>query len=38
MHGSQEWDEYLATGIDPTGGGIGPNFDPTSARTGPHQE
>ena len=28
MHGSLEWDEYLATGIDPTGGCIGPDFDP----------
>ena len=28
MHGSQEWDEYLATGIDPTGGSIGPDFNP----------
>ena len=28
MHGSLEWDEYLATGIDPTGGRLGQDFDP----------
>lgn len=22
------WDEYLSTGIDPTGGELGPDFDP----------
>lgn len=22
------WDEYLSTGIDPTGGALGPDFDP----------
>ncbi len=22
------WEEYLSTGIDPTGGELGPDFDP----------
>ena len=22
------WEEYLSTGIDPTGGKLGPDFDP----------
>lgn len=24
----ESWDYYLATGVDPTGGRIGPDFDP----------
>lgn len=24
----QAWEEYLSTGIDPTGGELGPDFDP----------
>ena len=28
MHSDPSWDEYLSTGIDPTGGALGPNFDP----------
>ena len=27
-----EWDEYMCTGIDPTGGGLGPDFDPETGR------
>lgn len=26
------WEEYMSTGIDPTGGELGPNFDPASGR------
>lgn len=28
MVSDASWDEYLATGIDPTGGRIRPDFDP----------
>lgn len=28
MHSDPSWDEYLSTGIDPTGGRLGPDFDP----------
>lgn len=24
----QAWQEYMSTGIDPTGGELGPDFDP----------
>ncbi len=27
-HAEQAWEMYLSTGIDPTGGDIGPDFDP----------
>lgn len=27
-HTEQAWEMYLSTGIDPTGGDIGPDFDP----------
>lgn len=27
-----EWDEYMCTGIDPTGGYLGPDFDPETGR------
>ena len=27
-----EWDEYMCTGIDPTGGGLVPDFDPETGR------
>lgn len=26
------WEEYLSTGIDPTGGELGPDFDPETGR------
>lgn len=26
-HAEQAWEMYLSTGIDPTGGDIGPDFD-----------
>lgn len=26
------WDEYLSTGIDPTGGSLGPDFDPETGQ------
>ena len=28
MHDDPAWEEYLSTGIDPTGGELGPDFDP----------
>lgn len=28
MYGDPAWDEYMSTGIDPTGGDLGPDFDP----------
>lgn len=28
MYTDQAWDEYLSTGTDPTGGSLGPDFDP----------
>lgn len=28
MYGDPSWNEYLSTGIDPTGGDLGPDFDP----------
>lgn len=27
-----DWDEYMCTGIDPTGGCLGPDFDPETGR------
>ena len=27
-HTDPVWEEYLSTGIDPTGGELGPDFDP----------
>lgn len=27
-HGDPAWDEYMSTGIDPTGGNLEPDFDP----------
>ena len=27
-----DWDEYMCTGIDPTGGCLGPDFDPDTGR------
>ena len=27
-HTDPAWEEYLSTGIDPTGGELGPDFDP----------
>ena len=27
-HSDPAWDEYLSTGNDPTGGELGPDFDP----------
>ena len=26
------WEEYMSTGIDPTGGELGPDFDPETGR------
>ena len=26
------WEEYLSTGIDPTGGELGPDFDPETGQ------
>lgn len=28
MYSDPAWDEYMSTGIDPTGGDLGPDFDP----------
>ena len=28
----ETWDEYMSTGIDPTGGELGPDFDPATGR------
>lgn len=28
----EAWEEYMSTGIDPTGGELGPDFDPASGR------
>ena len=28
----EAWDEYMSTGIDPTGGELGPDFDPDTGR------
>ena len=27
-----DWDEYMCTGIDPTGGCLGPDFDPETGK------
>lgn len=27
MHEDPAWDEYMSTGIDPTGGKLGPDFN-----------
>lgn len=27
MHEDPAWDEYMSTGIDPTGGTVGPDFN-----------
>ena len=31
-HTQEAWDEYMSTGIDPTGGELGPDFDPDTGR------
>lgn len=31
-HTDPAWEEYLSTGIDPTGGELGPDFDPDTGR------
>ena len=32
------WEEYLSTGIDPTGGELGPDFDPETGEDLPEVE
>ena len=31
------WEEYLSTGIDPTGGELGPDFDPVTCEELPEE-
>ena len=31
-HTQEAWDEYMSTGIAPTGGELGPDFDPDTGR------
>ena len=38
MYGDPAWDEYMSTGIDPTGGDLGPDFDPETGEYLDEQE
>ena len=38
MHWRIAWDEYMTTGIDPTGGDLGPDFDIETGRYFDEQE
>lgn len=38
MHEDPAWDEYLSTGIDPTGGKLGPDFNTESGEYCEEQE
>lgn len=38
MYGDPTWDEYMSTGIDPTGGDLGPDFDPETGEYLDEQE
>ena len=37
-HTQETYDEYYSTGVDPTGGDIGPNFDPETGEELPEEE